>query len=301
MKIEFIGPLLVMPPGNWLTKRDSVLPSFDRLIVQITEQLDSCTFLLERDFAFEDTLSMDERKVYWQERNKASKAEECPVVPIIVSEEKGYHNKETSSSAISVYYKSNLHWKKTQDYVIHRLGCIRTDKLQYEANLSQLEQNELHLRKQLSDLSGRIYPPFPDEALHTSLFHRPGPYDLSATLTYQSLVSAIEANSSYLNQELGKYSLLKKEECHLMEKYQQLQTRMKLWILRERIRLVAYELCYGDLYKDSDVSIYIREIEKMSPVPWQTSPAQVKCYQCIDFCQCEFVNAMKFIEKKREM
>jgi len=197
------------------------------------------------------------------------------------------------------YNEQNTSWRKTREYIIEKIIRIRTDKEQYERNLKQLLENDKLLREQLHQISGQLYPPFPDQALYSSLFHHNPPYQVTESLTYQSLISAIDSNTRYYNQQLGKYNVLKKEECHLIEKYQQLMTRMKLWILRERIRLIAWELVYTDIYSDVDIDIKLREILEFQPMSFDQITARRRSYQCVDFCQCEFGCSLLFKNEEK--
>jgi len=166
------------------------------------------------------------------------------------------------------------------------ISKLRTDKEQYERNLAALENNDKILRDQIHIISGKLYPPFPDTGLYSSIFrdvHHNNPPDL----IIQALVGSIQQNTIYYHQELGKYNQLKKEECHLIEKYLQIQTRMKLWVIRERIRLVAWELMYSHAYDDEDVLVPWREILETHPYPPTAIPPKKRTFQCIDFCQCE--------------
>jgi len=184
------------------------------------------------------------------------------------------------------YHELNLSWKKTRDYILERISKLRTDKEQYERNLGSLEKNDNLLREQIHIISGKLFPPFPDTGLYSSIFHNPA-HVHPPDLIIKALIGSIESNTIYYHQELGKYNQLKKEECHLIEKYLQIQTRMKLWIVRERIRLVAWELMFSHAYDDEDVIIPYREIMETHPYPPTAIPPKKRAFQCIDFCQCE--------------
>jgi len=186
------------------------------------------------------------------------------------------------------YHKLNLSWRKTGDSIFESIRSLRTDKEQYHQNLKSLEENDGLLRHRIYEISGKLFPPFPDSALVTPLF-RPTKIENPPDLIINSLIGSIEQNTIYYHQELGKYNLLKKEECQLIEKYLQIQTRMKLWIVRERIRLVAWELMYSKAYEDED-EIYERDLKAIyetHPYPPTAIPPKKRSFQCMDFCQCE--------------
>jgi len=165
--------------------------------------------------------------------------------------------------------------------------------------LDALEKNDDILRHQIRTISGKLFPPFPDTGLYSSIFHSTS-HNNPPDLTLRALVGSIEQNTVYYHQELGKFNQLKKEECHLIEKYQQLQTRMKLWIVRERIRIIAWELMYSKAYDDEDVLIPLREIMETHPYPPQSIGLKKRTFQCLDFCQCEAGCSLLIRNEKRE-
>jgi hypothetical protein len=290
-------------PSNWASKKNEIVPVFDRLLAMITEQLDSSTFFLEKDFFWDDGTTNLKKQTDWIEKNNLPDASVRPKLPLHVT--LTHDNRETKTEYRTSkkelefsYNDQNISWRKTKEYIIEKIIKIRTDKEQYERNLKQLLDNDKLLREQFHQISGQLYPPFPDQALYSSLFHHNPPYQVTESLTYQSLISAIDSNTRYYNQQLGKYNVLKKEECHLIEKYQQLMTRMKLWILRERIRLIAWELMYTDIYADADIEIKLREVLEFQPMSFDQIAARKRSYQCVDFCQCEFGCSLLFKNEK---
>jgi len=108
------------------------------------------------------------------------------------------------------------------------------------------------------------------------------------------LLSTIDANTLYYHQELGKYNILKKEECHLASVYMQLTTRMKLWIFRERIRLIEWEMRESEIFRE-DTEIHLRDIKETRALAEEVPEKRKRSYQCIDFCQCEFGCTLKFL------
>jgi len=281
-------------PSNWLSKRADITPTVDNVLLQVTDQLNTCTFFLEKDFKWkEEGMSKDQKKRDWLNINGLPYADSQPLLPISImfNHETKMAKYTTSKDELEYAYfnnsdKLNLSWKKTRDYILQRISNLRTDKMQYERNLMDLENNDKILRNQIQHISGKLFPPFPDTGLYSSIFH-------SATnnnppdLIIKALMGSIEQNTVYYHQELGKYNQLKKEECHLIEKYQQIQTRMKLWIVRERIRLMAWELMYSKAYEDDDVIVPFRDIYETTPYPPHAVGHRKRAFQCIDFCQCE--------------
>jgi len=197
------------------------------------------------------------------------------------------------------YADLNVDWRKTRDNIIRRIQNIRTDKVQYEKNLESLKLNDKILRDKVTAISGKLYPPFPDTSLYTSIFYNrniePGKVP---DLTLAALFAAIESNTIYYHQELGKYNQLKKEDCHLLEKYQQVQTRMKLWIARERVRLIAWELFYSNSYEDEEWIPELRNITETEQYLPSIVPQPSHCYQCVDFCQCEEAGCSNLIRSE---
>jgi hypothetical protein len=279
-------------PDNWFSKRHEATMAVDNLLLQITEQLNTSTFSLEREY-FEGSAI---NNVEWANVNALPRAEIQPALPINIPEDLILNDDVNSYAMIRerlehAAFTQNPHWRKTLEKILARIIRIRVDKEQYHVNLRALRDNDLQLRDNIRLIIGEILPPFPNPSLYSSIFHtpnyQPSPVERS-DLTFRALTSAIEQNKIYYHQELGKYNQLKKDECHLIERYHQIQTRMKLWIIRERIRLVAWELMYAEPnpYDDEELKLELKELynppkynEKM--IDW------TRTYQCIDFCQCE--------------
>jgi len=227
-----------------------------------------------------------QKKEYWKTINKPPSADEQPRIPVSIIDGQYF---TTAREIETAYWDLNLDWKRTRDdKILRRIRDIRSDQIQYEKNLEALRDNDKVLRDKITTISGKLYPPFPDTALYSSIFkgHEPGK---APDLTLAALFAAIESNTIYYHQELGKYNQLNKEECHLIEKFQQVQTRMKLWIARERIRLISWELFpeHSNVYKDEDFQYSLREITETIPHPPSIVPLHRRTYQCVDFCQCE--------------
>jgi len=234
------------------------------------------------------------KKEEWAKVNGLGKNFNQPTFPIVILPDASghdfkYHMKKYQLE--EAYFHQNLAWRKTRDYILERITKLRTDKEQYQKNLLSLEKNDELLRAQVKNISGKMYPPFPDPWLYSSIFHsphyKPGEMD-KVDLTFRTLTGAIEQNNIYYHQELGKFNQLKKEECNLIDKYLQIQTRMKLWIIRERIRLVAWELMHSHAYDEEEVLIELEDTlvtEKYKP--GQELKDRKRTYQCLDFCQCE--------------
>jgi len=271
-------------PHTWISKANEISGYVDDLINQITNQMDSSCFFLENDFYFEDGMSHSAKRNQWNEINKLPHPTEQPRIPVKI--QNGKYLTETHQIE-KAYADGNIYWKKTRDEILGRLSNIRTDKLQYEKNLESLRSNDSILREKVTTMSGKLFPPFPDTALYSSIFYTKERNGLPPDLILASLFTAIESNTIYYHQELGKYAQLKKEECHLIEKYLQIQTRMKLWIARERIRLVAWELWESDAYNDDDLNLKLRLVAVESVPPAPAIPDIRKTFQCVDFCQCE--------------
>jgi len=111
------------------------------------------------------------------------------------------------------------------------------------------------------------------------------------------LLTTIDANTLYYHQELGKYNILKKEECRLASFYMQLTTRMKLWIFKERIRLIEWEMRESDIFRDEIETIHLRDIKETKALAEEIPEKRKRSYQCIDFCQCEFGCTLKFLSE----
>jgi hypothetical protein len=271
-------------PHSWFTKKNDISDYVDGLINQITDQLNTSSFFLENDFYWEDGTTHADKKNMWMTINNPPLPEEQPRLPVSIVDGKYL---TTPRDIETAYSELNLDWRRTRDdKILRRIRDIRSDKIQYEKNLEGLRSNDKVLRDKVTAISGRLYPPFPDTALYSSIFksHEPGKIP---DLTLAALFSAIESNTIYYHQELGKYNQLKKEECHLLEKFQQVQTRMKLWIARERIRLIAWELFHTKAYDDEDFKYSLREITETVPHHPSVVPPPTRTFQCVDFCQCE--------------
>jgi len=292
-------------PSDWRNKIQEITPVIDHVLLSITEQLNNTTFFLEKDFNWPDNMSNDHKRNHWLHINGLPEASSQPALPINVVVDEVHRNGryETHPEELeNAYHKLNLYWRSTADSIFESIRNIRTDKEQYRHNLDRLEENDSLLRKKIKDISGNIFPPFPDSALYTPLFQHSrevqtsenDPRKIAGTppdLIINSLIGSIEQNTTYYHQELGKYNQLKKEECQLIEKYLQIKTRMKIWIVRERIRLVAWELVYGKAYEDVDEIIKPedrRVIRETVPYPPTLIPSKKRSFQCIDFCQCQF-------------
>jgi len=183
----------------------------------------------------------------------------------------------------------NLRWKSTREKkIIQKLEYIRTDKLQYETNLTSLTNNDFILREKIKAISGQLYPAFPDTKLYSSNFFNKEDRSKPPDLTLAALLAALESNTVYYHQELGKYNQLKKEECHLLERYKQIQTRMKLWIARERLRLFTWELYYSMAYDFKDLQEEYHAIYNPEAYQPIVIDDRKRNFQCVDFCQCEF-------------
>jgi len=146
----------------------------------------------------------------------------------------------------------------------------------------------------LKKLSGKLIPAFPDTSLYSSIFYDPE-FAEPSDLTWKMLLSTIDANTLYYHQELGKYNILKKEECHLASVYMQLTTRMKLWIFRERIRLIEWEMRESEIFREDTEIIHLRDIKETRALAEEVPEKRKRSYQCIDFCQCEFGCTLKFL------
>jgi len=106
------------------------------------------------------------------------------------------------------------------------------------------------------------------------------------------LASSIDANTLYYHQELGKYNLLKKRECHLSCVYNQLQSRMKLWIFKERIRLIEWEVNEANIFKAErdTLEIELKKVIHTRPRESEELMKRNRTYQLIDICQCHDIN-----------
>jgi hypothetical protein len=282
-------------PSSFETKRDVVELNLNQLRDQLTEHLASSVFLLEKEFDWDPSLDGSGRKKQWEIMNAPLPKDQLGL-PLHVDKD-GYKTKRTDLE--EAYYIKNPGWKSTTDKIHQKIINIRTDREQYERNLVHLNDNDKLLRDQLHQISGQLYPPFPDQALYSSLFHHNPPYQVTESLTYQSLISAIESNTRYYNQQLGKYNLLKKEECDLISTYLQFMTRKKLWILRERVRLIEWEIRESEIFKHEDLDISLKEVLEFKPISFDQTPTRKRAYQCIDFCQCEFGCSLLFQNDKK--
>jgi BMFP domain-containing protein YqiC len=282
-------------PSTFETKRDVVELSLGQLRDQLTEHLASSVFLLEKEFDWDHKLDGSARKKQWEVMNAPLPRNQLSF-PIHVDKD-SYKLKRTDLE--EAYYIQNPNWKTTTEKILQKIIDIRTDREQYERNLVHLNDNDKLLRDQLHKISGQLYPPFPDQALYSSIFHHNPPYQVTESLTYQSLISAIESNTRYYNQQLGKYNLLKKEECDLINTYLQFMTRKKLWMLRERVRLIEWELRESEIFKHEDIDIKLKEVLEFKPISFDQTPSRKRSYQCIDFCQCEFGCSLLFQNDKK--
>jgi tRNA A37 threonylcarbamoyladenosine biosynthesis protein TsaE len=282
-------------PSSFETKREMVETNLGQLRDQLTEHLASSVFLLEKQFEWDPKLNGLERKKQWELMNNPLPKNQLSL-PIQVDKE-GYKLKRADLE--EAYYLQNPGWKITTETIREKIVNIRTDREQYERNLIHLHDNDKLLRDQLHQISGQLYPPFPDQALYSSLFHHNPPYQVTESLTYQSLISAIDSNTRYYHQQLGKYNLLKKEECDLISTYMQFMTRKKLWILRERVRLIEWEVRESEIFKHEDLEIKLKEVLEFKPISFDQTASRKRSYQCIDFCQCEFGCSLMFQNDKK--
>jgi len=266
----------------------------DRVIANVTENMKTASFLLEKEYQWDKALTYDQQKKNWEDMNLITmEHNDLPKLPILVVQ--GQY--KTSPKEIKeAYYRLNPGWKETLDRVKQRIIDVRTDKEQYERNLRNLETNDQTLRLEIKSFTGKLIPPFPDTNLYSSIFYTPELAE-SSDLTWKMLLGTIDANTLYYHQELGKYNILKKEECHLASVYMQLTTRMKLWILRERIRVIDWEMKNSDLFKEEPVSIHLRDTLVTKASSYEVPDKRKRSYQCIDFCQCEFGCSLKFLSE----
>jgi hypothetical protein len=72
-------------PSNWTSKKNEIAPVFDRLLAMITEQLDSSTFFLEKDFFWDDGTTNQKKQTDWIEKNNLPEASVRPKLPINVA------------------------------------------------------------------------------------------------------------------------------------------------------------------------------------------------------------------------
>jgi hypothetical protein len=277
-------------PENWISKRHEVTMAVDNLLLQITEQLNTSTFALEREYFenFPPPLNSEAYGNQWATVNALPLAEMRPTLPINY-----YGNNQLNMTTEELEYaalQQNLQWRVTSDNILDRIVRLRTDRVQYRENLKSLRENDTALTAQITQIFGQILPPFPDMSLLSSMLYIQD-YNADPSrsdLTFRALTSAIQQNTIYYHQELGKFNQLKKEECNLIDKYRQIQTRMKLWIIRERIRLVAWELMYADPNPYADDEWKRADYKTHNPPPYSEKlECELKAYQCIDFCHCE--------------
>jgi hypothetical protein len=277
-------------PSNWNYKRDIVLGSLDRIEAIVTENMSTSSFLLEKDFQWGDDRS--DRQTRW--RDMTYDTDNNPHIPLLVD---NGHYLTAPNDIRDAYYTTNQGWFLTLQDVQRRLRLVQTDRAQYETNMQHLEQNDHQLRERIRLLSGHLFPPFPDTSLYSSILNNgenqePG-FPVIPDLTWKMLLSSIDANTLYHHQELGKYNLLKKEECHLLCVIQQLRTRMKLWIFRDRIRMIQWEI--NHILNSNDVipvpNPIGKELTVIKSKPIEHRKEDVdkrkRSYQCIDFCQCD--------------
>jgi hypothetical protein len=285
-------------PSSWPYKRDIIINGLKRASSQITEHMQTSTFLLENEYAWGKNLTIEEKRAEWVRMNNGFEIlEHPPLLPLEINVQTG--NYDNQMKIREVYEKLNPGWKETKEKIQQRIINIRTDKEQYEKNLKQLDSNFQVLRDEMYHLTGHLYPPFPNESLYSATFYDPiiplpdkEDKEGLKDQTWKSMLNAINSNNLYYQQELGKYNMLKKEECHLISVYHQLMTRMKLWIFRERLRFVQWELQTADVFKERDsvvTSINLRNVSPLPVIKYEFPPKNVpkRSYQCIDFCQCE--------------
>jgi len=281
--------LLGDAPSSWLSKRSMIDPSIDRLLHQLKDQLDTCSFNLEDAFY---KAKMEE----FHNNVPDGVPHNLPLVVTRTHPKDLYFTYATDVRELrAAYEKHNPGWAHTSHLILERIAKLRTDKIQYEINLRQLEENERVLRQKIQELSGRLFPPFPDSGLYTSLFFDPKFTTEADDLIWRSLVNSVESNTVYYHQELGKYSILKKEECGLLEKFAQLETRMKLWILRERVRLIEWEL--NQYQEDEDVILVLKQVRDVNSYEGKALESTF-CYQCLDFCQCQQKSALRVLTQE---
>jgi hypothetical protein len=244
------------------------------------------SFLLENDFQWGENIAAAEQRRLW--RDMIYDENPNPTLPLVVNQNGNYMT--TREEIRTAYYTSNHQWDVTLRVVHERLNSVRTDIAQYVKNLQNLEKNNEVLTKRIHELSGVLFPPFPDTSLYTTLF----PHDMESApgfpvvpnLTWRMLLSSLDANTLYYHQELGKYNALKKEECRLCCICQQITTRMKLWIFRDRMKLIQMEI--NQLF-DSKFDFVKKELLDIKTTKQGTYALgqRRRSYQCIDFCQCE--------------
>jgi len=273
---------------EWIHKKNYLGDMIDKVVNQVTDQLETASFFLDTDFFWNDLTTNAQKKENWSTINKPLAPNEQPRLPLTITDQGHYITKKEELEG--AYDNLNKLWKSTREKkILLKLENIRTDKYQYETNLKSLTNNDVVLREKIKTISGQLYPSFPDTKLYSSLFFNKDDRSKPPDLTLAALLAALESNTVYYHQELGKFNQLKKEECHLVERYKQIQTRMKLWIARERLRLFTWELYYSTAYvfKDFDgTSIY--PIYNPEPYDRIEINDRKRNFQCVDFCQCEF-------------
>jgi hypothetical protein len=274
-------------PSNWLYKQSIILNSLQRIQSHVTEDLLANSFQLEKEYSF-TTPVLEEQKKEWLDIVLPTRDTQPPYLPLQIKD--GVYNTDPKNLKVA-YEEQNPGWKETMEKIKSRIKVIRTDKKQYETNLQNLEKNHIMLREEIQSLTGTLYPPLPDTLLYTSSFHSIIPENVKTGAndhTWLALTSAIEANNVYFQQQLGKYNFLKKEECHLVSIYTQLTTRMRLWIFRERLRFLQWELENSDIFGDTDLTLKLKSFETLKALEYKIEEKVPKrSYQCIDFCSCE--------------
>jgi len=72
-------------PSNWASKKNEIAPVFDRLLAMVTEQLDSCTFFLEKDFFWDDGTTNSKKQKDWIDKNNLPDASVRPKLPLNIT------------------------------------------------------------------------------------------------------------------------------------------------------------------------------------------------------------------------
>jgi len=277
-------------PANWAYKQTVILSSLTRIQAHVTEDLITNSFMLEKEYTSFSTRHIEDQKKEWAEIVlQGNDKSTPPYLPLEIKDGAYNTNPEKLRQA---YEKQNPGWQETMVKIGLRLKDVRTDKKQYEVNLQNLEQNSIMLRQEIKTLTGTLYPPLPDSLLYSSNFYSGIPENVKTGATdhtWLAMVSAIEANNVYFQQELGKYNLLKNEECHLTSIYNQLRTRMGLWIFRERLRFLQWEIENADIFKEYELKDTNRKpFDTLKALEYKIEEKVPKrAYQCIEFCQCD--------------
>jgi len=182
----------------------------DKVVNQITDQLETSSFFLDTDFYWEDGKTNAERKEIWSKINKPLTPKEQSRLPLTITDQGLYITKKEELE--HTYDQLNLLWKSTREKkIVQKLENIRTDRKQYETNLQSLTKNDSILRDKIKAISGQLYPSFPDTKLYSSNFFNKEDRSKPPDLTLAALLAALESNTVYYHQELGKYNQLKKK------------------------------------------------------------------------------------------